>query len=59
MHDYSATHNAWLHQAMFAKDKINYLDGWREINSERDTVTANQTDVQVFLRSLLQLQEDE
>ncbi|NJR61021.1 MAG: type III-B CRISPR module RAMP protein Cmr1 [Cyanobacteria bacterium CRU_2_1] len=35
------------------------LHGWREMNSERDTVTANQTDVQVFLRSLLQLQEDE
>ncbi|WP_008310129.1 type III-B CRISPR module RAMP protein Cmr1 [Leptolyngbya sp. PCC 6406] len=34
------------------------LHGWREMNLERDTVTANQTDVQAFLRSLLQLQEN-
>ncbi|MEX0268238.1 type III-B CRISPR module RAMP protein Cmr1 [Leptolyngbyaceae cyanobacterium UHCC 1019] len=34
------------------------LHDWREMNSERDTVTANQADVQAFLRSLLQLQED-
>lgn len=39
--------------------KANYtLHNWREMNSERDTVTANQTNIQAFLRSLLQLQED-
>jgi CRISPR-associated protein Cmr1 len=38
--------------------KANYnLHSWREMNSERDTVTTNQPDVQAFLRSLLQLQE--
>lgn len=40
------------------KENYTLLD-WREMNSVRDTVTENQTDVQAFLRSLLQLQEDD
>lgn len=34
------------------------LNNWREMNSARDRVTENQTDVQAFLHSLLQSQED-
>jgi CRISPR-associated protein Cmr1 len=38
--------------------KANYtLHSWREMNSERDTVTANQTDVQAFLHSLLRIED--
>lgn len=56
--------NSWNREkivdAIYQHLKAHYtLSAWREMNSERDTVTANQTDVQVFLRSLLQLQENE
>ncbi|MBD2578559.1 type III-B CRISPR module RAMP protein Cmr1 [Oscillatoria sp. FACHB-1406] len=56
--------NGWNREkvidAIYQHLKENYtLHGWREMNSERDTVTANHTDVRGFLRSLLQLQEDE
>jgi CRISPR-associated protein Cmr1 len=56
--------NGWdrekIIDAIYLHLKARYtLHDWREMNSERDTVTPNQTDVQAFLRSLLQLQEDE
>lgn len=47
-------------EAIYQHLTANYsLHDWREMNSTRDTVTTNQTDVQAFLHSLLQLREDE
>jgi CRISPR-associated protein Cmr1 len=38
--------------------KANYtLHNWREMNSERDTVTANQTNIQAFLHGLLRVKD--
>lgn len=40
--------------------KTNYkLEVWREMNSERDTISASNSDVQAFLRGLLESGENE
>lgn len=55
--------NGWNREkvvnAIYQHLTANYtLHDWREMNSIRDTKTPNISDAKVFLRSLLQLQED-
>lgn len=55
--------NGWNREkvvdAIYQHLTANYtLHDWREMNSMRDTKTPNISDAKVFLRSLLQLQED-